>query len=177
MRFSVEGLRFQLVAGEVCVAPLRVLAFCEKAWRGGNVTFFVLGASHAVQITVGNVSVTEMLTCGAVESQRERLLLESGATSPTSLEGEIPGLRFAVEIYPFALAEGDELRGNFDNRDILTLAYPPICSPTDASPVTRLGWQIEGEELRVETVHTYPEEGRGARTRSVYTLLGEGSGF
>ena len=43
-----------------------------------------------------------------------------------------------------------------------------VASVSPAPPVTRMGWQMEDGLLRVETVHTYPEEGRGVRSWTTF---------
>ena len=38
-------------------------------------------------------------------------------------------------------------------------------------PLTCIGWSQPPSRLIVETVHTYPEEGRGACSRTYFRLL------
>ena len=38
------------------------------------------------------------------------------------------------------------------------------------APVTRIGWRIEPASLVVETVHSYPEQEMGVRSRSRFEL-------
>lgn len=38
-------------------------------------------------------------------------------------------------------------------------------------PVTRIGWRFANNQLLIETVHTYPEEGLGLRSLTRFTLV------
>ena len=61
----------------------------------------------------------------------------------------------------FPLEEGDALRGDFAPANCLAVAFD--ASSGGMAPWTRIGWRAAGGPLQVETVHTYPEEGRGVR--------------
>src|SRR2546423_15525715 len=60
---SSHSLVYRLLNGPAPLEPLRVLDSRSIQWQGRTVTFYVLGASHAVCIGRDAVEVTELLTC------------------------------------------------------------------------------------------------------------------
>jgi hypothetical protein len=97
-----------------------------------------------------------------------RALAEAAADRPGDLCVATHGLICRTYLAPFALCEGDALCKDFPAAGRLEVAYP--CAGGTPPAFTRLGWHADGERLRVETVHTYPEEGRGVRTRTEFSL-------
>ncbi len=176
---SISTLRYRLLAGVPDLAPLRVLDCRELMWYGWNVRFLVLGASHAVCLAGPHATVTELLTCGNAGGEAH-LLAESVCETWNSFAVETSGLRCRVRLQPFDLREGDALLDFYAPDSTLSLAFPPQSesgiSPSPPPPfspsifpVTRLGWRVERSGLHIETVHTYPEEGRGVRSRTVFS--------
>jgi hypothetical protein len=163
----VTSLRYRLITGPTLLEPLRVLAervIDVHSWR---VSIFALGASHAIRMERGDALVTELLTC-APPAGGDALLLDEPGYVENLFETEVGGFKCGVCLTPFSLEEGDDLEGGFGPAERLEVAYAaPPGSPT---PVTRVGWRLRPGGFAVETVHTYPEEGRGVRSRSRFTL-------
>ncbi len=164
MQQSAEQLSYCLLPGEADLRPLRILDSRELAWGDWAVRIHVLGASHAVEFRRGDACVTELLTCVRPEFAQAPLLgLKAGVLG----EGcaSVPGLICRVRLVPFCLREGDTLDGLFPAERRMDVNFP--CAG-GAAPVTRVGWRQAGNTLRIETVHSYPEEGRGIRSVSVF---------
>ena len=162
---SAATLRYALLTGPVELTPLRVLASRCILWRGWRVTFFALGASHAVCLERGESLVTELLAC-AVGAGASLPVVQGNDAETTNLCLRAEGLVCEIALIPFALTEGAGLLLECASDSRLEFAYP---SPVDAvTPYTRIGWRVTAEALHVETVHTYPEEGRGIRSRTVF---------
>src|SRR5947209_5466621 len=62
-KHSIAALRYRLVEGPVDLKPLRIVASREINWIEWTVRFVILGASHAVTLSRGGDSITELLTC------------------------------------------------------------------------------------------------------------------
>jgi hypothetical protein len=168
MHQSAEQLAYRLIAGPADLRPLRILATCGFSWEGWQVTAHVLGASHAVELRRGRARMTELLTCvpppGALPS-----LMALSAGSEGCCEAR--GLRCRVQLAGFDLADGDALLGCFDAAERLDFAFP---AGEAGAAVTRVGWRIDARGLAVETVHSYPEEGRGIRSFTTFERILEG---
>ena len=205
MHHTITTLHYRLLEGPVCLEPLRVLQTRTLLWQDRQVTFSVLGASHAVSLTRAGERLTELLACAAPEGALH-VLAERPADPPDTfcleLDIKTQGLLCRVQLETFALQHGDRLSDSFPEADQLAYAYPSrnaniekgkaeigklITETTESGsdidanlwPWTRIGWRIEPDALVIETVHTYPEEGRGIRSRTVFTtqyrFTGEGS--
>ena len=163
MNLSASTLRYRLITGKLQLEPLRILTSRAAEWREWRVTFCILGASHAVRLERGDTSLTELLACAMPEGVAN-ILIDITGSEPQKACRIAEGILCQVELFPFPLSEGDCLEGDFAAPDRLELAYPALNNvPT---PYTRLGWCITERELTIETVHTYPEENLGIRSRS-----------
>lgn len=162
--YSTATLRYALLLGPVELAPLRVLASRCIRWKGWNVTFYALGASHAVCLERGESRVTELLACAVGAGASVPVVQDDAEITNLCLRAE--GLCCEVALTPFALTQDTGLLRVSDPDSRLEFAYPPPCNA--ATPYTRIGWRVTEEALHVETVHTYPEEGRGIRSSTVF---------
>src|SRR5579872_4274183 len=161
MNHTISALRYRLIAGPACLEPLQILASRATRWRDRNVTFFVLGASHALRLTGGPHPVTEMLTCLPIEEPGPVLLDPPGDRDQVDC-AEVAGLVCRVRIARFALPSDPGLEGRFPDACLLGYRFP--AADTGPAPETQIGWRLEENRLIVETVHTYPEEGQGVHT-------------
>lgn len=163
MQQSASQLSYCLLDCRTDLRPLRILASRELIWEGWTVGIHVLGASHAVEFRRGAECVTELLTC---------VRPEYAQSPPIALQADTPGesctslarITCRVRLKPFDLAIGDALIGAFDTDCRLEVAFP--FAGDGAAPVTRIGWRVSGDSLAIETVHSYPEEGRAVRSES-----------
>ena len=167
MNLSISALRYRLLDGIPCLEPLRVLERRAAYWQGWQVHCYILGASHAVCLEREGAYLTEILTC-LPPGGSLRALAEAAADRPGAVCVAAHGLICRACLAPFALCEGDALCENFPAAGRLEVAYP--CATGAPPAFTRLGWYGDGKQLRVETIHTYPEEGRGVRTRTEFFL-------
>ena len=166
--YGTTTLRYSLLTGSVELAPLRVLSSRCIGWKAWSVTFFVLGASHAVCLERGESRLTELLACaiGTVGAGASVPVVQEdeGATTRLCLRAE--GLVCETLLMPFALTDSAELSWESDLSHRLEVAYPPHADAV--TPYTRIGWRVTADALHVETVHTYPEEGRGVRSKTIF---------
>lgn len=170
----MTDLRYALIRGSVCLEPLRVLQCRAIPVCGWTVGLFVLGASHAVTLTRGEDALTELLTCLPDAAPGAAPLFRTGIPATGTLSRALqahPGCLVEVELNRFAL-DGDELRGEFGADCRLTQAFPTTRLGT---PHTRIGWRVTAGGVEVETMHSYPEEGRGVRSRTRFGLREDGS--
>jgi hypothetical protein len=90
------------------------------------------------------------------------------AAGPFELSTIIGDMRYSFRLTLHSLQGGDALLGRYPDEDQVTVAYPR--QQEFAAPVTRIGWVIRPSVLRLETLHTYPEECIGIRTESVIEI-------
>ena len=165
---SAATLRYFLLEGRARLEPLRVFDSRQVEWRGRVVTFYALGTSHAVLVELGDTALTELLTC-AVGDLQAGVLEHRAASSDCVISRTIDTLRYACRLSPFELDGSDRLRGAFSSADQLTFAYGVDHGAEE--PMTHIGWRTDDATLSVETLHTYPHEGRGVRSESVFQIL------
>ena len=165
---SAATLRYFLLEGHARLEPLRILDSRQVEWRGRVVTFCALGTSHAVLVELGDTALTELLTCAAGDLQA-RVLEHRAASSDCVISQTIDTLRYDCRLSPFELDGGDRLRGRFSSADQLTFTYGVDHGAEE--PMTLIGWRTDDAVLSVETLHTYPREGRGVRSESVFQIL------
>ena len=165
---SVATLRYFLLEGRARLEPLRVLESRRVPWGRRVVTFCALGTSHAVLVEREGAALTELLTCASANLQA-RVVQQRTASSDWSMSCTIDGLRCDCRLSRFDLDGQEQLRGEFRPADRLVFGYGVEGGAEE--PMTHIGWRIEDGRLSVETLHTYPHEGRGVRSESVFRVL------
>lgn len=165
MQQSASQLFYCLIDGPVDLNPLRVLKTREAEWASWSVRLHVLGASHAIEFRRDAECVTELLTCLRHATAPAPLLgLQSDVQC--SACATIRGLCCRVTLTPFSLLDGDALLASYCDQQRLDVAFP-FEGPQTAA-VTRIGWHNAGADFVVETVHSYPEEGLGVRSLTMF---------
>ena len=157
----VSDLRFALLESTSSLGGTRILASREVRWNGDLVCFHVLAVSHAVVVRCER-PLTELLTCGDF-SPSGRPLAHVEVAAPYEFSTRLGHLDYRCRLDLFSLAAGDDLQGRFSPEQRLDVFFP---SEGPTAPVTRIGWQIDRARLSVETVHSYPEQELGVRSRS-----------
>lgn len=166
---SVAALRYRLHSGPVDLTPLVIRQTRRFAWGAAQVTAFVLGASHALTVTLPNgCCLTELLTClppGDVQNAAAAVRewpLPTVSGDEWRREFAEGGVHGTVCLQRFSLATGADALGIAPD-DAL---HEPFMLPTGNTAWTRIGWRVTDSRLFVETVHTYPEEAAGIRSRT-----------
>lgn len=170
---SAASLRYFLIEGRARLEPLRVFDSRRAAWAGHAVTFYALGTSHAVLVELEDIALTELLTCASGDIDA-RVIEQRAAGSDWSVSGRVDRLRYDCRLSRFALDGTNFLRGAFAPGDRLVFSYRVEGSPEE--PVTHIGWRTDARTLAVETLHTYPHEGRGVRSESVFRIVSPSCG-
>jgi Protein of unknown function DUF2617 len=165
-----SDLRFALLESMGSLGAARILASREVDWNGDLVCFHVLAVSHAVIIR-REPPLAELLTCGDF-SPSGRPIAHVQVAAPCEFATRLGRFDYRCRLDPFSLVAGDDLLGCFSPERRLDVFFP---SEGLSAPVTRIGWQIERACLNVETVHSYPEQEVGVRSRSRFELRDGGS--
>ena len=116
---SAATLRYFLLDGRARLEPLRVFDSRRVTWRGRLVTFYALGTSHAVVVELGEMALTELLTCHA-GTHAATVLEQRAASSDWSVSRTIERLRYDCRLSPFALDSTlEQINGdNFDDLEV-----------------------------------------------------------
>jgi len=179
--YRVADLRYRILRGPFSLETLRILEWRDITVGEWRVRFHILGASHAVQLRRGDEILTELLAClpaddqGAAEIPASATSLLLAPPTYGQLSRHLPDDAIAgrVSLDRFAIqAVSDALIGDFTADCRLTKDFPLLSAGLAVPPRTRIGWRVEGMTLEIETVHTYPEENAGLRSRTTF-LLGE----
>jgi len=166
--YRVGELRYFLIAGETSwLEGLRIIGSKQRVWANREVTFYALGASHALSVRHGDSQVTELLSCRG-SFRQDQCLAEMAASEPFEVSTVVHEMRYSFRLTIHSLLGDDVLLGRYPDEDEITVAYPR--QEKFATPVTRIGWMIGSHALRLETLHTYPEECGGVRTESVIEI-------
>ena len=171
---SVATLHYFLLAGRPLLERLRVFDSRRVPWVGRVVTFYVLGTSHAVLVERDDTTLTELLTCAAGDLGVQ-VLERRAAASDSLIVRTVDQLRYDCRLSPVELDGADGLRGDFASSDQLAVSYGAAHGA--AEPMTHIGWRVDDAALLVETLHTYPHEGRGVRSESTFRVTTEGPGL
>jgi hypothetical protein len=169
VQYHADQLCFLLLRGRADLDRLRIFDSRQIAWRGRPTVFYVLGASHAVSVEGRDrTAILELLSCASVAGTHE-VLATSPVNAPYSVSMTVGDLVYQCDLTPFALDTWtDRFAQEFPVPNHLRFAYGPAGDET--APLTCIGWRAD-EDLIVETVHTYPEEGRGVRSRTRIAIL------
>jgi hypothetical protein len=163
-----SSLVYRIYAVRPPLKPLRVIDERAIAWVDCRVTFYVLGASHAVCIDGPGTHVTELLAC-LPPPDSVPLLAEApiaGLFAERQICAAVPGLVCRTTLNILPSDTGGLLDGDYSREERLEAAFP---SPAgEETPWTRIGWRASENVLRVETVHTYPEDRRAVRSNSLF---------
>ena len=167
-KYTIRGLRYFLIEGGTSwLESLRIIGLKQLLWADRDVILYALGASHAVSVRHREKQVTELLSCSG-HFRADQYLAEMAASHPFEISTTIHGMSYRFRLTLHTLQGNDALLGRYPHEDEITVAYPP--QPEFATPVTRIGWHIEPGVLRLETLHTYPEEQSGVRTESIIEI-------
>ncbi len=80
--YRAEDLRYFLIAGDTpWLESLRIMDSRQRTWADREVTFYALGASHALSIRHGDLLITELLSCRE-GFRRNQCLAEMKAAEP-----------------------------------------------------------------------------------------------
>ena len=154
-KHSIESLRYRLFLGSVDIAPLRILAFRQISWLDWLVTFTILGASHALKLTRSDETIGELLTCAPPTAEGEPI--KERRPPDNGFSASVCDLQWNWRSVVEPCGQNPVLRSPAD--ESLTTRFP-----AGLEAVTMIGWFAGKSGLRVETVHTYPEEARLIRT-------------
>jgi hypothetical protein len=168
MIYAMRDLRYYLIEGKTaCLENFEVLDRQERVWHEAEVCFYALCTSHAVSLRWQDYHVTELLSCRG-SLKLNPALAEIAATKPFEMNTSIQGVRYRFQLQIERLRGNDGLLGDFGPGSEIGISYPKI--PGLDTPVTKIGWRIEPGVLRVETLHTYPEEASAVRSVSTFEI-------
>src|ERR1051325_10653886 len=88
---SISNLTYRIFAGSLDLFPHVILGTRTCDWHGFRVSFFVLGASHAVVLEREGQIATETLTCGPIRASAE-LIAEARADMECQISVQMCGL-------------------------------------------------------------------------------------
>jgi len=166
--YRVEGLRYYLIAGETSwLKGLRIIDSRQRTWANRELTFYGLGASHALAVRNRDRQVTELLSCGAT-IRKDQCLSEMAVREAFEISTAIGDIRYSFRLTLHSLQGDVALLGSYPEEDQISIAYPR--HEDLRTPITRLGWIVRPRTLRLETLHTYPEECSAVRTESTIEI-------
>jgi hypothetical protein len=163
--YRMRDLRYFLIEGQTSwLKGLRIIDSRRRNWEDREVILYVLGTSHALTLRHEERQITELLSCrGRFGS--DQCLAEMAAGDPFEVSTAVHGLRYQFRLTLHDLSGDNVLLDVYPREDEMCVSYPQQAE--FATPVTRIGWRIEPGVLRLQTLHTYPEEASEIRTESV----------
>ena len=158
---SIGSLRYRLIAGDISLEPLHILKTHELTWHEWQVRLFVLGASHAVCLTRGDAKITELLTC-LPPAGNSKPLYETSTEQTKQKCLHRNGLRWEIRLWEYETVNNE--RRLIERESSLQVEFPATHSVE--KPLTRIDWHIHRDMLLIQTLHTYPNQGRSVRSRT-----------
>jgi Protein of unknown function DUF2617 len=166
MIYSIRDLRYYLVEGEApWLDNFQVLDQRYLEWHEVKATVYALCTSHAVSVYWQGKHITELLSCRG-HLNMDPVVAEIGTNQPFEMATNIHGLHYRFLLTPQSLIGNDGLKGSFPLENKISVTYPKI--PDLETPVTLIGWEVNPGTLRIETLHTYPENAKGVRSESLF---------
>lgn len=165
---SSADLVYRVFHHPVSLAPMTVLSERTAEWGVWTVSFYVLGASHAMRLTNGYRQITEVLSCFcSVDSEAEFVEPDVvGRDHYVTIPLGDMNINFQLVTRPIGDAEPFVGTAAAPGDNWLAHAYQ---SPDLAEPAwTRLTWNLSSAYCRLHTLHTYPQE--GLQVQSVTTI-------
>lgn len=157
---SIHSLHYRLVSGEVALEPLHILKTRELIWHDWHVRIFVLGASHAVQLTQGETTLTELLTC-LPPAGNSKPLYETSVAACRQKNLHAGGLTWGIRLWECTVENAEEALP-IGTGVSMEVEFPAVHSAE--KPITRVAWRVHRGTLIIETLHTYPNQGRSVRS-------------
>ncbi len=158
----IGSLRYRLMAGEISLEPLHILKTHKLTWHDWHVQFFVLGASHAVCLTRNQTHITELLTC-LPPAGNPKPLYETTIEQCHQKILHAEDLRWEIHLWECKI-EQFEKQSPLISASSLQVEFPAL-HPAE-KPLTRINWLVHRDMLLIETLHTYPNQGRCVRSRT-----------
>jgi hypothetical protein len=166
--YRVEGLRYYLIVGETSwLDGLRIIDWKRRIWADRELTFYGLGASHALSIRHQDKQVTELLSCSGT-FRKDQCLSEMAVGEAFEIITAMDDMRYSFRLTLHSLRGDDALLGCYPEEDQISIAYPRY--QDFGTPITRIGWIVEPRAVRLETLHTYPEDCSAVRTESIIEI-------
>ena len=164
--YRVEGLRYYLIAGETSWLD-GIIDWKRRTWASRELTFYGLGASHALSIRDQDRQVTELLSCSGT-FRKGQCLSEMAISESFEIATAIDDMRYNFRLTLHSLQGDVALLGCYPEENQISIAYPRY--EDFGTPITRIGWIVEPRALRLETLHTYPEDCSAVRTESIVRI-------
>ena len=161
--YSSRELVYRVYKGEAPVESLRILS--KETYIGPEltITFYALGASHAMCVRSDTGAITEVLSCGSDRLSTE-LVAESASISGYILDLDADGIRIHARIDILPLSDLSTF-ANWGKPDgTIEQAYPD--GDSDSPAWTRMRWSAFDGGATLETQHTYPGENVWVRSRT-----------
>jgi len=171
-----EDLRLHLFGGSLDMEAFPVVIRERRRLGAFEADAAIIGASHAVQVRIGEETLTEVLACrvAAVDAFADRLRGVWRIEETVGIE-PVPGIRYACacEATPLESSQGLllEFRAAVESAAAaggigLGFRFP---QRTDEAPETLLHVSAHEGEMSIRSLHVYPNEGAVVRSETRLT--------
>ena len=163
---SISDLSYQLISGKANLEPLQILDARSFEWNGYEVTLQILGASSSLTLKRQDFEVCEVISCAPnlVEAEEVIGLLEQ--IENETVVSNLENLSIECAFHSYELKS--RLKLQLPSTNSFEYAFPTTENGT--LPFTYLAWVAGESELKVETVHTYPNQGLGLHSLTRVTV-------
>ena len=136
-------------------------------WNNIDVSFYILGESHAVVLNSKEFAYTELLTCSSPPLSQNLIIHQQrlGENNGYQYSDEHIAIQFELERIDGEYQSGSETMAYLES------SYPEI--GYSSTPYTRISWKCDRYQLTLDTVHTYPNDDCHVISRTIFTLLSE----
>ena len=170
MFHSISSLTYRLVRGPCDLSRLRRLDSRSLQWRGWQISFDILAASHSISLNRGESHLTEIVACAPEFEGMSVLTLDSTAFAGCG-DARIcsEGLHVQACLKQITIEQANLLVREWPAESRLDCRYPGC----DVAPFTAITWLVDAAEFQVQTLHTYPEEDGALYSRTLFRPIEE----
>jgi len=153
---SSQDLKYMLFSSHISLEPMQILERRTVPWAAWTISFYILGASHAMCITRDGRHFMELLSC-IYPNDDTNLLLKHDSVTECRLVGNTDGINHEIQLGTLPTARITPLCGRMTDNNWLEHAY--MNSDHDDPSWTQLRWILNSTSVYLETLHSYPHEG------------------
>jgi hypothetical protein len=138
----------------------------ELVEQNATIRFGILAESHFVQITVGEETISEICACTDGQFVNQPQFASTLADLPHDTAIPLAGFHYIFSHGKMSITAN---RADFSSYEQVLKHDFPKQSPDEYDAYTEVGISVSPNTLRIQSVHTYPNEHAAVLTQSTIT--------
>jgi hypothetical protein len=180
---SASALRLNVIYGPLNMGQFNLLDHGQFSGKNFAIDLWVIGASHVIKFQLGDKVFHEVFACTEVVSSDKRLFYGplAGLSEDIRLTEGFLGVvdyKFGYMIRDIEKAQSvitdlqAGLKAGVQSNKFGALYVFPRAAEGGFDPLTVVcgEWMLSEEEIHVQSVHAYPNEGKAVYTKTIVSL-------